>query len=891
MHIRQAIYLCLILVVFLSSCGPEPTGTTPVSTPSLTASPEAPSTVEPTIESPLIYLDSTRPISERVADLLQRMTLAEKIGQMTQVEMGSIRPAAVTTYAIGSVLSGGGGTPTPNTPEKWLDMVNEFQDAALQTRLAIPLLYGVDAVHGHNNVKGATIFPHNIGLGAAGDELLVQRIARATAVEMAATGIRWNFAPVIAVVQDIRWGRTYEAYGGETDLVTRLGTSYLYGLQEAGDGHGLANPLAVLATPKHFIGDGGTAWGSSLTAGYQLDQGDMRVDEAVLRQLYLPPYQAAIQSGARSIMVSFSSWNGEKLHAHQYLLTDVLKGELGFTGFIVSDWQAIDQLPGNYESDVVNAINAGLDMIMVPYDYQTFINTMTMAVEQGDISEVRIDDAVSRILTVKFELGLFEQPYTDPSLLDQVGSEEHRALARQAVARSLVLLKNDEDLLPLSKENPVIFVAGEAADDIGYQSGGWTIEWQGRTGAITPGTTILEGIRATVQTPEQLVYNRFGNFEDQLDASGNPQQAAVGIVVVGEQPYAEGMGDDADLTLHDRDLQIIERVRARSDRLVIILLSGRPMVVTAQIEQADAFVAAWLPGSEGQGVVDALFGDQPFSGRLPFAWPRSADQLPLPADSPDALFPAGYGLQTAGAWQLVWQDEFNGEVIDLSNWTFNLGGGGWGNGEDQYYTDRPENARLENGYLVIEARREDFKDHRFTSARMKTQGLHAWTYGRIEARMRIPSGQGIWPAFWMLGSNINARGWPFCGEIDIMEHVGKEPFNIHHALHGPGYSGGENVGGFKRLAFPANAAFHVFAIEWEADEIRWYIDGELIETIRADSVPGDWVYDHDFFILLNVAVGGYWPGAADETTVFPQQLLVDYVRVFQTAPTENQTQP
>lgn len=277
-------------------------------------------------------------------------------------------------------------------------------------------------------------------------------------------------------------------------------------------------------------------------------------------------------------------------------------------------------------------------------------------------------------------------------------------------------------------------------------------------------------------------------------------------------------------------------------------------------------------------------------GRLGVESLSSAAPLPVPVNSLDARFPVSDGVQTAGAWQLVWQDEFNGDEIDLSKWTFNLGGG-WGNGEDQYYTDRPENVRLENGCLLIEARREDIEGYRFTSARMKTQGLHAWTYSRIEARIRIPSGQGIWPAFWMLGSNIISTGWPNCGEIDIMEHVGKEPFHIHHALHGPGYSGGENVGGSVRLAAPPSAAFHVYAIEWEADEIRWYLDGELIDTIRAESVPGEWVYDHDFFILLNVAVGGYWPGAADETTVFPQQMLVDYVRVYQAAPPKAQYNP
>jgi beta-glucanase (GH16 family) len=327
-------------------------------------------------------------------------------------------------------------------------------------------------------------------------------------------------------------------------------------------------------------------------------------------------------------------------------------------------------------------------------------------------------------------------------------------------------------------------------------------------------------------------------------------------------------------------------MRQRSRALVIILLSGRPMLVTEPLEQAQAFVAAWLPGSEAQGVAEALFGDQPFTGRLPFAWPRSADQLPLAGDDPQALFPRGYGLTTPGAYQLVWSDEFDGSALDPANWAFDLGGGGWGNGELQYYTDRPVNVRLEDGHLVIEAIQEKYKGHLYTSTRIKTQRLQAWTYGRIEARLRLPSGQGIWPAFWMLGANINNRGWPYCGEIDIMEFVGKEPYNVHGTLHGPQYAGGDSVTRSKRLPYPASAAFHVFAVEWEPEQIRWYLDGELWSTLAPGDVPGDWVYDHDFFIILNLAVGGLWPGSPDKTSVFPQQLLVDYVRVYQVAPAQ-----
>ncbi len=530
-------------------------------------------------------------------------------------------------------------------------MVQEFQTASTETRLGVPLIYGVDAVHGHNNVMGATIFPHNIGLGAANDPELMQRIGAATAAEVAATGIQWDFAPVLAVVQDIRWGRTYEAYGENTDLVTALGVAYQQGLQ----GDDLSAPDTILATPKHYIGDGGTLWGSSDT--YPMDQGDTVMDEATLRRLFLPPYVAAVEAGARSIMISYSSWNGEKLHGQSYLINDVLKGELGFSGFIVSDWEAIDQIPGDYYSDVVASINAGLDMIMVPYDYKKFISTLTKAVEAGDVPQARIDDAVRRILTVKAELGLFDQVYGSVEQTASVGSSEHRALAQEAVAKSLVLLKNDNQVLPIDPAAPVIFVAGVAADDIGIQSGGWTMDWQGRTGNITPGTTILDGIKATVSPQTQVQFNRFGRFDKITDDAGNLLRADVGIVVVGERPYAEGRGDSNDLSLTDADKQAIQRTAEQADKVVVVILSGRPMIISDVVGEADAWVAAWLPGTEGQGVADGLFGLTPFTGKLSFTWPRNNDQLPfdftaLPAqieaggcDAP--LFPYAYGLTGA----------------------------------------------------------------------------------------------------------------------------------------------------------------------------------------------------------------------------------------------------
>ena len=457
------------------------------------------------------YKNPDLPVAARVEDLLARMSLEDKIGQMTLIEKNSIEVSKVTELGIGGILSGGGGYPNEaNTPESWANMVDGFQAAALDSHLGIPVIYGVDAVHGHSNVEGTVIFPHNIGLGAANNPELMTEIGRVTALEMIATGIYWNYAPAVSVPQDIRWGRTYEGYSENTALVTDLATAYVHGLQ----GDDLAAPDTVLATPKHFVGDGGTVWGTSTTGDYIIDQGVTDVDEDVLRALHLPPYPAVIDAGAQNIMISYSSWGGMKMHGQQYLISDVLRDELGFAGFIVSDWAGVDQITDDYYAAVVIAINAGVDMNMVPYDYNRFIKTMLEAVEAGDISLERIDEAVTSILTVKFEMGLFENPYSDAALLPDVGSEAHRAVAREAVAQSQVLLKNENSLLPLSPDLPTLYVGGQAADDIGIQSGGWTIEWQGKEGDITSGTTILQAIEATVSAETAVIYNEFGRFDD-----------------------------------------------------------------------------------------------------------------------------------------------------------------------------------------------------------------------------------------------------------------------------------------------------------------------------------------------------------------------------------------
>jgi beta-glucosidase len=570
------------------------------------------------------------------------MTLAEKIGQMSLVAKRTLHNIDdIRDLGLGGLLSGGGGYPTPNTPEAWADMVDRFQEKALESRLGIPLLYGVDAVHGHNTLYGAVIFPHNIGLGAANNPSLMTQIGQITAKEMAATGIYWNYAPMVALPHDIRWGRTYEGYSDDPARVSVLATAFMKGLQ----GHDLGSPISVLATPKHFIGDGATVFGTATHPGFLLDQGDAQLSEDALRASHLLPYQAVIDAGAKSIMASYNSWNGTKVHGDRYLLTTILKEELGFSGFIVSDWDAIQQIaPDDYYTSVVHAVNAGIDMNMMSQNYPQFIATLTQAVEQGDVPMARIDDAVRRIVSVKLDLGLFEAPFANRPLLKQVGSADHRAIARDAVSQSLVLLKNNEGHLPLAKTLRHIYVAGEGADDIGLQSGGWTIEWHGAKGAIAPGTTILDGIRQAVSPETVVQYSADGNFTHDLD------NAEVCIAVVSEDPYAEGQGDRQELFLSDADQAMLRRVRASCDTLVVILLSGRPLIITDLLDDWDALIAAWLPGSEGQGVADVLFGDRPFTGRLPLDWPRSMDQIPTQAHiTPDKphhpLFPRDFGLK------------------------------------------------------------------------------------------------------------------------------------------------------------------------------------------------------------------------------------------------------
>ncbi|XP_062005103.1 uncharacterized protein LOC133722271 isoform X3 [Rosa rugosa] len=526
-------------------------------------------------------------------------------------------------------------------------MVNDFQKGSLSTRLGIPMIYGIDAVHGHNNVYKATIFPHNVGLGATRDPELVKKIGAATALEVRATGIPYVFAPCIAVCRDPRWGRCYESYSEDHKVVQAM-TQIIPGLQgdippnsRKGVPFVAAGNKKVAACAEHYVGDGGTTKG--------IDENNTVINRHGLLSIHMPAYYNSIIEGVATIMVSYSSWNGVKMHANRDLVTGFLKNTLSFRGFVISNWQGIDRItsPSNYSYSITAGINAGIDMIMVPYNYTEFIDGLTFQVKNKIIPMSRIDDAVRRILRVKFIMGLFENPLADLSLVNQLGSQEHRDLAREAVRRSLVLLKNgesaDKPLLPLPKKTSKILVAGSHADNLGYQCGGWTIEWQGLSGNnLTHGTTILTGIKNTVDPETEVVYKK--NPDAEYVKSNDFSYA---IVVVGEPPYAETFGDSLNLTLPDAGLKTITNV-CGAVKCVVIVISGRPVVIQPYVSLLDALVAAWLPGSEGQGVADVLFGDYGFTGKLSRTWFKTVDQLPMNVGDPhyDPLFPFGFGLTT-----------------------------------------------------------------------------------------------------------------------------------------------------------------------------------------------------------------------------------------------------
>ena len=572
-------------------------------------------------------------IDKKVDKLIQSMTLDEKVGQMTQIDQRFLDTITdLSTYSIGSLLSGGGSHPKVNEPQAWLDMYNGYQSETLKSRLQIPLIYGIDAVHGHNNVYGATIFPQNIGLGATNNPELIFKISEATSIEVAATGIDWTFSPCLSSPEDYRWGRTYEGFSSDPSLVEILGEASVKGYQSAQTNSG----KKVVACAKHFIGDGNTEFGTGMNG--LVDRGNTILTVEELKEKLLPKYQAAIDADVQTIMASYNSWNGVKCHGSKELLTDILKIEMGFDGFVISDWQGIDEIPGDYKSDIITSINAGIDMVMVSgqgQPYKKFMRLLKESVEEGSIPLARIDDAVKRILKVKIRNGLFDNPLVENDALKVIGSDAHRDIARQAVRESVVVLKND-DIIPISKDSKSIVVAGRGADNLGMQCGGWTINWQGGQGDITIGTTILDGIKKSVSAETNVIYSKDG--QDLNDVDGE-----LAVVVIGEDPYTEFFGDKDNLDLLNDDINTINNLKNKGYKVMVLLISGRPMNIAEHIDDWDGFAAIWLPGSEGDGVSDILFGDFQSTGKLSYPWPIKAENG-ANADDKDLLFNFGYGL-------------------------------------------------------------------------------------------------------------------------------------------------------------------------------------------------------------------------------------------------------
>ena len=640
--------------------------------------------------------------------LVKKMTLDEKVGQMTQVDKRMLDSESdIAEYFLGSVLSGGGSVPDDNTPKGWVSMVNAYQRQALSTRLKIPLIYGIDAVHGHNNVVGATVFPHNIGLGCTNDPELIYQVNQATAVEVAATGLHWTFSPCITIPKDDRWGRQYEGYSESTELVASLTSSAIKGYEDAVNMFG---GRKIAACAKHFLGDGGTNWESgTLKEGihtYKIDRGDTRLTEDEIRRIHLPPYLEAIKAGVKTVMISFNSWNGVKCHGNKFLINDLLKEELGFKGLVVTDWAGIDEIPGDYKSDIITSINAGIDLVMVPGSlygqnhYKTFIRLLKEAVEEGSIPVSRIDDAVQRIFSVKYDLGLFDNPYGELDFAKEVGSDRHREVARNAVQKSMVLLKNKGNVLPF-KKNMSLTLVGSGVNNLGMQNGGWTVEWQGE---MTPdfrildhnnngyikfsevtkyyqaiygnkynsgateglfksmdmnsnglvdksefnkhktqslyqpsGTTILEAIQAAVDNEGAVKYDPWAN---------NLFKGSTIVAVIGEYPYAEGYGDSPTISLNSFDRTVLDKCYKSGNQLVVVILSGRPLIIEKHIDNWGGLIAAWLPGMAGEGIADVLFGDYNPTGKLSYTWPMDINQVPINVGALDydPLFPFGYGL-------------------------------------------------------------------------------------------------------------------------------------------------------------------------------------------------------------------------------------------------------
>jgi len=593
----------------------------------------------PAAKSPAAITDAAT--EKRIDALLAKMTVEQKVGQLIQGDISTITPKDLETYPLGSILAGGNSGPNGNersSAADWAKLVGEFRAVSMKPQangVAIPIIFGVDAVHGHNNVPGATLFPHNIGLGAARDPELIRRIGAVTAAEIAGSGIEWTFAPTLAVPQDLRWGRSYEGYAADPKLIADYARAMVIGLQgplAAGKSVGAAQ---VAATAKHFLADGGTFEGK--------DQGDARIDEQELIAKHAMGYPAAIDAGALTVMASFSSWQGVKHHGNKGLLTDALKSKMGFEGFVVGDWNGHGQVAGCSVTDCAQAINAGLDMFMAPDSWKGLYETTVKQAKDGTILQARLDDAVRRILRVKYKLGLFPEGHVDRSIVKALGTPDHLAVAREAVAKSLVLLKNNGSLLPI-KPGARVLVTGPGADNMAMQSGGWTISWQGTDvvrGDFPNGQTIWEGLDKAVRDA--------GGVATLSDGGVYKEKPDVAIVVFGEAPYAEFQGDVPTLDYQPNDatdLATLKKLQAAGIPVVALFLSGRPMFTSPEINAADAFVAGWLPGSQGAGVADVLVAQRdgksarPFTGTLPFAWPADARS---PVENP--LFATGYGLK------------------------------------------------------------------------------------------------------------------------------------------------------------------------------------------------------------------------------------------------------
>lgn len=649
-------------LALMSACSPQAVETVPA--PESRSLAQADPANWPHSQTPPSITD---PATEaRITALLATMTLEEKVGQTIQADLSAITPADIAQYPLGSILAGGNSAPGGAgwaSGEDWVALARAYREAAASRGgVAIPIMLGIDAVHGHNNVIGATIFPHNVGLGAMRNPQLVGQIAEATAIEVAVTGADWTFGPTVAVPRDVRWGRSYEGYGEEPEIVASYAGPVTLGLQGeliAGEALGVGR---ISGSAKHFLADGGTLNGT--------DQGNAEISEAELIAVHSAGYAPSIDAGVLTVMASFSSWNGEKITGNASLLTDVLRGPLGFEGFVVSDWNAHGQVAGCSNESCPQAFNAGIDMFMAPDSWRPLYANMLAQVRSGEISEARLDEAVRRILRVKFKIGLFDDDRPLEGQLDRLGAPEHRALAREAVSQSLVLLKNDGGVLPI-RGNANILVAGAAADNIAQASGGWTLTWQGtgtQNSDFPNAQSIWSGLEeAVANAGGTAVYSPEGVYEARPD---------VAIVVFGETPYAEFQGDIENLDfVPEAPLAMLRRLQAEGIPTVSVFLSGRPLWTNPEINASDAFVAAWLPGSEGGGVADVLIGTvdgearHDFTGTLSFSWPRTAMQAPLHRGDAgyDPQFAYGYGLDYGSDMPVGALDEESGITVQAAN--------------------------------------------------------------------------------------------------------------------------------------------------------------------------------------------------------------------------------